>query len=472
MRVSTEKVAVIALTDVDPKKGNTPFYRSPGWCVYANTLNTPEIEILLGGINDKTPDAASIFRQGNLLHFGFEQDPTQYNEFGRGLLINAVAYIAKFTEDRPILRTPSIWAKEDVVLPPRRYFRGKEHPSKPKDEAASKKWLKEIRGKLVPNADNKLVIDEDLLALDVDANSANFFSVAIKALDSKLKAAALRALARYAPDGPGASGSKQAWEKYFEENGPYLFFSDPAGYRWHLDPLAKKRKVPTKDLRGPARATPLSNKSTGAATELGRLESLKTAAIKEFRQGDRSGPPNFVECLAGYLAAAKKYQGTEDALPFLLAALELDPPRKVRDQMVQTLIADHVESPGLEELAMLLEGYGAQMLGRKNAKNLMKQLLAHNPHASVKASLQYAKAMKLRGPGKPTAAILKEYRRVIELAPNCQAAGYAKRVIFEAENLQVGMAAPSTEGEDIDGVPFKLADYDGQVVMLDFWGFW
>ncbi len=465
-------VAVIALTDVDPKKGNRPFYRAPGWCVYTDTLLSPEIEILLGGINDKTPKAASVFRQGNLLHFGFEQDPSECNEFGRGLLINAVAYIAKFTEDRPIVRTPSIWVEEDVVLPRRDFFRGDDLPSRPKDRAARDKWREEIRGKLVPSADNKLVIDEDLLALDVDANSADFFSVAIKALGSKKDAAARRALSRYAPDGPGASGSKQAWEKYFDENGPYLFFSDPAGYRWRLDSLAKKRGVPTKDLRGPARATPPSKKSTGAATELKRLESLKTAAIKEFRKGDGDGPPNFVECLAGYLAAAKKYQGTEDALPFLLAALDLSPPRKVRDQMVQTLIADHLESSGLEELAMLLEGYGAQMLGRKNAKNLMKQLLAHNPHASVKASLQYAKAMKLRGPGKPTAAALKEYRRVIELAPNGKAAGYAKRVIFEAENLQVGMAAPNTEGEDVDGVPFKLADYDGQVVMLDFWGFW
>jgi cytochrome oxidase Cu insertion factor (SCO1/SenC/PrrC family) len=38
--------------------------------------------------------------------------------------------------------------------------------------------------------------------------------------------------------------------------------------------------------------------------------------------------------------------------------------------------------------------------------------------------------------------------------------------------LQVGRVAPEIEGEDIDGVQFKLSDYRGKVVLLDFWGHW
>jgi cytochrome oxidase Cu insertion factor (SCO1/SenC/PrrC family) len=40
------------------------------------------------------------------------------------------------------------------------------------------------------------------------------------------------------------------------------------------------------------------------------------------------------------------------------------------------------------------------------------------------------------------------------------------------EGLQVGQRAPEIEGEDVDGKRFKLSDFKGKVVVLDFWGFW
>ena len=36
----------------------------------------------------------------------------------------------------------------------------------------------------------------------------------------------------------------------------------------------------------------------------------------------------------------------------------------------------------------------------------------------------------------------------------------------------IGRPAPEIEGEDLDGNPFKLSDYRGKVVVLDFWGNW
>jgi len=38
--------------------------------------------------------------------------------------------------------------------------------------------------------------------------------------------------------------------------------------------------------------------------------------------------------------------------------------------------------------------------------------------------------------------------------------------------LAVGNYAPDIEGTDLDGNAFKLSDYRGKVVMLDFWGDW
>ena len=47
---------------------------------------------------------------------------------------------------------------------------------------------------------------------------------------------------------------------------------------------------------------------------------------------------------------------------------------------------------------------------------------------------------------------------------------------FNPENAEVGpqagQMAPEIDGVDLDNVPFKLSDYRGKVVMLDFWGDW
>lgn len=41
-----------------------------------------------------------------------------------------------------------------------------------------------------------------------------------------------------------------------------------------------------------------------------------------------------------------------------------------------------------------------------------------------------------------------------------------------AAGIDVGRVAREIEGEDIDGHRFRLSDYRGKVVLLDFWGNW
>lgn len=45
----------------------------------------------------------------------------------------------------------------------------------------------------------------------------------------------------------------------------------------------------------------------------------------------------------------------------------------------------------------------------------------------------------------------------------------AKSELYELRYLTVGKEAPDVEGEDQDGIKFKLSDYRGKVVFLDFW---
>ncbi len=48
----------------------------------------------------------------------------------------------------------------------------------------------------------------------------------------------------------------------------------------------------------------------------------------------------------------------------------------------------------------------------------------------------------------------------------------AKADLSNLQKFGVGQVAPEIQAEDIDGVTFKLSDYRGKVVMLDFWGHW
>lgn len=45
----------------------------------------------------------------------------------------------------------------------------------------------------------------------------------------------------------------------------------------------------------------------------------------------------------------------------------------------------------------------------------------------------------------------------------------ARNALFEMRHLTVGQPAPAVEGVDQDSKKFKLADYRGKVVLLDFW---
>jgi hypothetical protein len=51
-------------------------------------------------------------------------------------------------------------------------------------------------------------------------------------------------------------------------------------------------------------------------------------------------------------------------------------------------------------------------------------------------------------------------------------AAMAKGQLFELDYLQIGKTPPDFEAIDENGVTFKLSDYRGKVVVIDFWGNW
>jgi hypothetical protein len=57
----------------------------------------------------------------------------------------------------------------------------------------------------------------------------------------------------------------------------------------------------------------------------------------------------------------------------------------------------------------------------------------------------------------------------VKLPPGGTVGEKARGELFDLRFLSVGKQAPDIEGQDQDGKPFKLSDYKGKVVFLDFW---
>lgn len=270
--LKTATIPVIPLVDGIRQYHSVINDNARGWSThYYEFADMPEVEVFSGGINEQTPRSAAFWRQGNLLHFGFEQSPSQLNNVGRAMLVNAIVYISHFTQDRPIDITPSVFARESKYFPVSRN-RAKNYFSRfPTDvtniftaatlatfnwhdASAAQAWFESARPWLHPNSENLLEVDTEAKSLGTPFDSQDFLPKTIAAMhDDKTKAVASSLLARYVFQPLGANASADDWDKWWQENSPYVFYSELGCYHWYIDPLAKKRGIPTKDLRGPAR---------------------------------------------------------------------------------------------------------------------------------------------------------------------------------------------------------------------------
>ena len=68
--------------------------------------DSPDAEVISGGMNTKGPNAVALGRQGPLFHWGFYAEPQDMTPSGRAAFLNAVVYTAGFD------RTPLLVRKE------------------------------------------------------------------------------------------------------------------------------------------------------------------------------------------------------------------------------------------------------------------------------------------------------------------------------------------------------------------------
>jgi hypothetical protein len=204
-----------------------------------------------------------------------------------------------------------------------------------------------------------------------------------------------------------------------------------------------------------------------AAIEAAQKTGAKVPAIA-------TTPPT-KEYIAKAQELAGQHAGKDAAVPFLAFILKnARTERNAVKKAVETLASDHAKSAAIGDVIPHLER-GAQLGAKKPVMALLDDVVANHTDTECKA-----KALILRGTLRLQAATADAERKVAEkdlrdvatVTKDEDLLAQAKDALFEIEHLQIGCTAPEIEGVDTDGVAFKLSDYRGKVVLLDFWGFW
>ena len=142
-------------------------------------------------------------------------------------------------------------------------------------------------------------------------------------------------------------------------------------------------------------------------------------------------------------------------------------------QAMDTLFEKYIDNEQMVNLCTVL-AQGRMPVENTEAK--LEQLIEESPHETVKASATMALAKNV----KDEARAEKLYESLVANYGDLTSAmtrgktfkEVAGNALFQLKYLSIGKVAPDIEGEDLDGVAFKLSDYRGKVVVLDFWGDW
>lgn len=190
------------------------------------------------------------------------------------------------------------------------------------------------------------------------------------------------------------------------------------------------------------------------------------------------------EYVAEIRALAQSAAGTDAALEAWIWIIRIGPDcgqAEAAREALAVAVKDYIQSPKLTELPTELR-YAGDSLGVEAVEKALRAIVAGSPHDAAKASALFTLAAILSSDRETNSPKVKEARQLFDRlirdygeAKTNRGRTYrtvAESFLFELDHLQVGMVAPDFDAVDENGVAFKLSDYRGQVVVLDFWGFW
>ncbi len=142
------------------------------------------------------------------------------------------------------------------------------------------------------------------------------------------------------------------------------------------------------------------------------------------------------------------------------------------DQALGTLLKDHLQS---DKLGPLCESLAYSQTPQTQKQ--LRDIIARNPHHAVQGQATFSLAKILQNQAATAPQAEEYFEQILSKFGSVQGnrgtlATLAQAELFEIRTLGIGKPAPDIEGPDVEGKVFKLSDYRGSVVLIDFWGDW
>lgn len=211
------------------------------------------------------------------------------------------------------------------------------------------------------------------------------------------------------------------------------------------------------------------------------LLDMRKQAAEAKKAGNRramrsfSMRPDMKPFIPEFQAAAIKYQGTDDAVQFLFWLVRASGDQPAARTALATLGEKHASSPALAGFGGFF-GQLPRAVGKPAAEGFLAAVRLGNTDPDVQGHLALNEFGGTIDSAELDSDQYKQARATltgaIAKATDSSLKTTIKARIDLRERLSTGATAPDIEGIDINGVAFKLSDYKGKIIFLDFWGDW
>lgn len=242
-----------------------------------------------------------------------------------------------------------------------------------------------------------------------------------------------------------------------------------------------------------------------ASREFQRLQSRYFAIRQRYEAEERrartpaekmmvlASRPDYRALLKQHVDVAAKYKDSANALAVLIWVLESTAElegeaaqllKPVRQQALAALERDHFQKNEMAdvckslgkadapEILDLLRG-AAERHAREDVRGLAAFSLAEGliRQADKARKKNPSSAAELEKEAEQQLTLVREKYATVAYGRSTLGKAADAR-LFALRSLMIGRAAPEIQGNDLDGKSFKLSDYRGKVVVLDFWANW